>query len=155
MAKTHDLSAREKVALCGYILTDDLLTAYQLVRPATTATATNQQRQALRWLRLPHCQAYVKDIKAAMYRRAQETTDSDTPDLTDRDNLLMELQRQYKAATEVKTRTDILARIADITRMKQQDERKEDEERIHYYLPMKCALCPCKEFYDKQHDKQG
>lgn len=142
MAKKHDLTARDKVALCGYILTDDLLTAYQLVRPSTTATAENQQRQALRWLRQPQSQEYVKDIKAAMYRRAVEQADGDTPDLTDRDNLLRELQRQYQAATEVKTRMDILVRIADITRMKQQNENKADERRIHYYLPVKCGECP-------------
>lgn len=40
-----------------------------------------------------------------------------------------------------KDRVAVLMSMADLQRMKQ-DENKEEEERIHYYLPMKCALCP-------------
>lgn len=149
MAKKHDLTAAEKVAIGGYLITGDLLTAYTLLRPNSKANKDSQQRQAARWLRQPDCTAYLADIRAAQARRIRE--DTDTPDLTDRDNLLSELQQQYRAATDIKTRTDILARISDICKMKQAETPTEEENRVHYYLPMKCGQCP----YNPKNKKDG
>ncbi len=42
-----------------------------------------------------------------------------------------------------KERTEVLLKIADLQRMKQ-EENKEEEQRVHYYLPLKCELCPLK-----------
>lgn len=142
MAKKHDLTAAEKVAIGGYLITGDLLTAYTLLRPNSKANKDSQQRQAVRWLRQPDCTAYLNDIKAAQERRIRENTDGDTPDLTDRDNLLSELQLQYRTATDPKSKADILNKIADICKMKQAETPTEEENRVHYYLPMKCGQCP-------------
>lgn len=101
-------------------------------------------------MRQPDCAAYLADIKAAQERRVRENTDGDTPDLTDRDNLLRELQLQYRTATDPKSKADILNKIADICKMKQAETPTEEEDRVHYYLPMKCGICP----YKKEHDEQ-
>lgn len=151
MAKKHDLTPQEKIAISGYFLTGDLLTAYALLHPNTTANKDSLQRQAVRWLHKPDCATYLNDIRAAQQRRIQESHDTDTPDLTDRETLLQELQRQYGIATDVKTRTDILARISDICKMKQTEKPTEEENLLNFYLPQKCYDCP----YKKEHDERA
>lgn len=155
MAKKHDLTPQEKVAISGYYITGDLLTAYTLLRPKSTANKDSLQRQAARWLRQPDCAAYLNDIKAAQARRIRENTDGDTPDLTDRDNLLAELQLQYRTATDPKSKADILNKIADICKMKQAETPTEDENRVHYYLPLRCDICPYNPKNKDKDDNEG
>lgn len=57
----------------------------------------------------------------------------------DKDSILTALEQEVQTA-KGKERADILLRIADLQRMKQ-EENKEEEKRIHYYLPIKCSLC--------------
>lgn len=63
--------------------------------------------------------------------------------ISTKEGQLRELQQIYDSTADVKTRADILKQVSDLQRLKQQDER-EDVQRIHYYLPAKCQLCPFK-----------
>lgn len=56
---------------------------------------------------------------------------------------LRELNDIYRQATDAKQRADILKQVADLQQLKK-DENKAEEQRTHYYLPIKCALCPYK-----------
>lgn len=63
--------------------------------------------------------------------------------LRDKDSILRELEREA-ATAKGKIRADILIRIADLQRMKD-EESKEKEERVHYYLPLPiCKDCQFK-----------
>jgi hypothetical protein len=71
-------------------------------------------------------------------------------DVTDKDSILRALKEQYDNAMEPKVKTDILTKIADLQRMKQ-DENKEEEELTHFYLPLTCKRC---KLYDEAMKKK-
>lgn len=60
-----------------------------------------------------------------------------------KDQMILELSKSLKG-TNGKERADILMKIADLQRMKQ-EETKEAEERVHFYLPLPiCKNCEYK-----------
>lgn len=54
------------------------------------------------------------------------------------------LSRQVRDTDDPKQKADILMKIADLQRMKQ-DENTEKEKLVHYYLPLRCEVCPWKD----------
>jgi uncharacterized protein (DUF924 family) len=151
-----ELSMSERTALAGYLLIGDVDAAYRLLNPDSKSDDVIFHRMALRWVRQPNCKKYLDAQRLLLSDRAKKEyqelrkEDPNDLDLTDRNNLLNELQLQYRAAGSVKEKSDILARIADITRMKQLDDKAEQEERVHFYLPLKeCENCPHKNMIQK------
>jgi hypothetical protein len=61
-------------------------------------------------------------------------------DYRNKDILIEELSIQADCATSPKEKSDILMKIADLQRMKQ-DETKDEEELVHFYLPLTCEKC--------------
>ena len=66
-----------------------------------------------------------------------------THDLKSKDGMIDALAEQAGEATDPKQKADILMKIADLQRMKQ-DENTEKEKLTHYYLPLRCEVCPWK-----------
>jgi len=64
---------------------------------------------------------------------------------------LRELNDIYRQATDAKQRAEILKQVADLQQLKK-EENKAEEQRIHYYLPIKCELCP---FKPTKKDEEG
>lgn len=64
-------------------------------------------------------------------------------DLKSKEGMIDALSEQVKNADDPKQRADILMKIADLQRMKQ-DENTEKEKLVHYYLPLRCEECPWK-----------
>lgn len=64
-------------------------------------------------------------------------------DLRSKDGMLDALEEQLGATDDAKQKTDILMKIADLQRMKQ-EENIEKERQVHYYLPLRCEVCPFK-----------
>lgn len=69
-------------------------------------------------------------------------------DLSTKEGLLAALEEEVGNAVDVKQRADILMKIADLRRMKQ-DEEIGKEKLIHYYLPLRCEQCPAKAAYER------
>lgn len=61
-------------------------------------------------------------------------------DPTNKDSIIRVLSDQLELATDPKTKTDIAMKIADLQRMKQ-DENKDEQELVHFYLPITCKRC--------------
>lgn len=61
-------------------------------------------------------------------------------DPTNKDSIIRVLSEQLEVATDPKTKTDIAMKIADLQRMKQ-DENKDEQELVHFYLPITCKRC--------------
>ena len=66
----------------------------------------------------------------------------DNLDLSNKDELLKELNRRYNATFDDKIKNDIAKMIIDVNNMKKA-EIQEDKQLKHYYLPLrKCSDCP-------------
>lgn len=84
----------------------------------------------------------VRDLKS-ISKENQKVTSSGF-DLRDKQGMIDALQCEYEAAEDPKQRADILTRIADLQKMKQ-DEDKNKEQLVHFYLPLRCNVCPWKQ----------
>ncbi len=66
---------------------------------------------------------------------------SNSVDITkNKDSLLQELNYMQSVETDQNMKLKIIAKIADIQKMKDQEE-KLDEDVVHYYLPITCKDC--------------
>lgn len=72
-----------------------------------------------------------------------EATANSGYDLKSKDGMIDALAEQAREASDPKQKADILMKIADLQRMKQ-DENTEKEKLVHYYLPLRCEVCPWK-----------
>ena len=72
-------------------------------------------------------------------------------DLRTKDGVLTALEKELANVSDSKQRTDIIAKIADLQRMKNEED-KQTRELIHYYLPLRCEECPFKQRYDKDNN---
>lgn len=62
-------------------------------------------------------------------------------DLKSKEGMIDALEEQVHSTEDPKQKADILMKIADLQRMKQ-DENTEKERLVHYYLPLRCEVCP-------------
>ena len=145
------ISDKEKFCLDSYIVNGDVDTAYTLSRERKPKATDNLHRMALRWLRNDEIQAYIEERRAIIYQRSDKVTDMQTEDVADlveayknKDFIIAELVKAQMGLTG-KEKSDILTRIADLQRMKQ-DENKVDEKRVHFYMPLPvCDDCQFQE----------
>lgn len=85
------------------------------------------------------------------------TVDNETGDVVDdgfdptsKESIIKELKRQYAEATDPKQKADILVKMAELQRMKQ-EEIKEEVRHTMVYLPATCHDCPCMLECQKEH----
>lgn len=75
----------------------------------------------------------------------------DGVDLRTKDGVLSALEAELGNVVDPKQRTDIIGKIADLQRMKNEED-KQTRELIHYYLPLRCEECPYKSKIDQMNN---
>jgi len=138
--KQNTLTPEEMFCLDAFLISGDADMAFRLSRkrPKKEEPPTFH-RQALRWLRDEQVQKYLEERKAVIFHRSK---DAETiGKFRDKDTILSALEAELPTL-KGKDRLDCLMRIADLQQMKK-EETKNDEERVHYYLPLPiCKDCP-------------
>ena len=102
---------------------------------------------ALRWLRKKEVKAYLDEVFAASFSHAIE----ESPNFRKKEDVVAELNQLATSVKEPKLKAEILLKLADLQQMKKEENKKEDTETIHYYLPLTCNNC---ELYQKQQKQQ-
>lgn len=57
-----------------------------------------------------------------------------------KEDTIRQLEDMYTIAADVKTKTEILMKIADLQQFKK-EQTKQEEDQVRYYLPLKCSQC--------------
>ncbi len=145
------LSDLEKFALIGYIHTSDTKMAYIASRgKKLTANAESLVVQASRWITKPECKAFI-EIEQQRLNIAHSSTDIENRSKQD---IARELNVLATQTGDPKLKAELLMRLADLEGMKKL-ETTEEEEKIKYYLPLKCSQCALyKQAKEKQNTKK-
>lgn len=131
------LTDLEKFALIGYIHTLDTKMAYIASRgKKLTASPESLVVQASRWITKPECKAFL-EIEQQRINIAHSQTDTENRSKQD---IAKELNILASQTGDPKLKAELLMRLADLEGMKKQ-ETVEEEEKIKYYLPLKCTQC--------------
>lgn len=141
-AKGIVLSERETYLIDSYILNGNEDMLYELFNPNSKADKFNKHRLALRFLHRKEVQAYIVDRKieiAKMYAGAVIPNDGEL-DLTRKSDVVAVLSDLIKEEPKGSTRIQALKVLSDILALKQED-KKEDTELVHFYLPITCKRC--------------
>lgn len=143
-----ELSMSERTALAGYLLVGDVDAAYRCTNQSSKANKAMFHKQALRWLRDERCVKFLNEQKLLLSEQAKKEyherkeSDPNYKDLTDKSNVIQELQVLYQTEQNPKIKSDILMKVADLQRMRNETP-KDEEERVLFYLPLKeCEGCP-------------
>lgn len=134
----NKLSNIEKFCLDAWMMNHNADLAYTLSRgKPITATPENLHRLALRWLRSDHVKEYLEERGAVAI--AQAENDEQTTNRRKSD-IVRELNILANSCNDPKQRTEILLKLADLQRMKE-DANKDDTELVHFYVPIQCHNC--------------
>lgn len=127
------LTDKEKFCLCGYFITHDADTAYLLARGGKkNANDTSLHRMALRWVRNPMAQEYLKTIAPTGFQSLGDTQNRD------KEAIITELNTLANQSKDPKERTQILMKLADLQNMKEESANDEETESpIKYVLPVR------------------
>lgn len=131
------LTRLEEFCLNSIILGGDIDLAYSLSRPNKTKCEDTEvlHKMALRWLRKEECKKYLELKKAELTRFTKVTSTN----LRGREEVIRELNQLATIEVDSKKKADILLKIADLERMKEQSAKK--SEQLHYYMPLRCTTC--------------
>lgn len=128
----------ERFCLDGWLMNHNADLAYMLSRDKPiTATPENVHRLALRWLRTDYVKEYLEERGAIAI--AQAETDEQTTNRRKSD-IVRELNILANSCNDPKQRTEILLKLADLQKMKD-DVTKDDVELVHFYVPIQCYNC--------------
>jgi hypothetical protein len=113
---------------------------------ATLATSKAKEK--------PNINRLINALKGEALKQVKEDLNGEIEgmDITTKDGVIEFLQRRVKS-TIGKEQLETVKLIADLMRMKQ-EENKEEEERVHIYLPQSCANCKYKSAFGKEQLKQ-
>ena len=98
---------------------------------------------ALRWQRSTPVKAYLVEQQNKVLfvgNKTQQQREDGRIDYTQRRNLIQALSDAANNERDTLRRSKILATIADLQRMKQ-DENKEEKDLVHFFLPLRCSDC--------------
>lgn len=128
------LSKAEKICLAGYYLTHDVDTAYRLSREGKQMTdkADILHKMALRWARSKTAKDFLSDLANVQLGQSADAHNRSKSDI------VKELNQLANKTSDPKQRTDILLKLADLERMKEEKPTAEDDEpKIRYHLPVR------------------
>lgn len=83
--------------------------------------------------------AFLPDNDSTKSKKKKKNTETEVVQYRDKDAVLSGLE-QTLPYLGGKDRADVLMKIADLQQMKK-DENTEEEETVHYYLPLQCYRC--------------
>lgn len=85
---------------------------------------------------------YINDIRQE--RAVLDGEGDENMDLRTKEGVINALTREAKSTTDPKQRASIIGQIADLQRMKNEED-KEKHKLVHYFLPLRCDVCPWKQ----------
>lgn len=145
-----DLTAEERICLHGYFVDASMLDeCYNLCHRESKATDTYRHNLALRWVRKGTPQrAYLDSLNRKLVivgklnqdGSKDKSAESDYVDFSQKDNVIMALSKSANEEVDSLRRTKILSEIADLQRMRQ-DENRDEKQLTHFYLPLTCKRC--------------
>ena len=144
--RAENLSETEKFALDAYFVNKNVDMAYRVGRGKTEEDARlpSFHRMAVRWVNLPHCVEYLKErtnIASATEETNSEQTKATAENLRTKDGIINALVAELKY-TRGKARADLLMKLADLQRLKEEESETDKEDTtVHYYLPGQCYMC--------------
>lgn len=142
MKKKEALTKIERFCLDAYTVNQDADTAYLLSR-RNTSTAEDPDiihRMALRWLRSQPVKEYLIGRGAIAIHRGETCVSDESPRNRDKAAIVEELNTLANITKDPKQKTEILMKLADLQQMKK-DKTDEEDNTIHYYLPLSCQNC--------------
>jgi hypothetical protein len=135
ISKAVQLTEEQKFALDGYLCNGNKSLCYRLANHSK-GKAESVLVMANRWFSTDLVKNYLEIRREQIFPKEE----GEIKDFTNKDVLLSELSRMVSNTHNVRERNDVLKSIADITRMKQ-DENKDEAKLIHFYLPLTCKRC--------------
>lgn len=90
----------------------------------------------------PLIKDYINEIRQE--RAVYDSDGGENMDLRTKEGVINALTREAKSTTDPKQRASIIGQIADLQRMKNEED-KEKHKLVHYYLPLRCDVCPWKQ----------
>ncbi len=145
------LTPTEKFCLDAYLLNKDVDKAYTLSRRNRIKTDNQEiiHRMALRWLRSEFVKKYLNERNILLQDRASDDYKPKSG-RRDKDAIVSELNILADATKDPKQKTEILMKLADLQQMKRDTTKEEEDNTIHYYLPLNCRNC---ELYIKRQQE--
>ena len=134
--KAVQLTEEQKFALDGYLCNSNKSLCYRLANQSK-AKAESVLVMANRWFSTDLVKNYLEVRRAQIF---PDNTEDAPKDYTNKDVLLSELSRLVNRTTNIREKNDLLKTVADVTRMKQ-DENKDEAKLIHFYVPLTCKRC--------------
>jgi hypothetical protein len=135
ISKAVQLTEEQKFALDGYLCNGNKSLCYRLANQSK-AKAESVLVMANRWFSTDLVKNYLEVRRAQIFPDKEDTT----KDYTDKSVLLSELSRLVNRTTNIREKNDLLKTVADVTRMKN-DENKDEAKLIHFYVPLTCKRC--------------
>lgn len=140
----------EKFCLDAWMTNKNADLAYTLSRgKPITATPDNLHRLALRWLRSDHVKEYLEERGAVII---SEGAVDGQPKNRAKEDIVKELNILANSCKDAKQRTEILLKLADLQRMKDEPNKEKEPELVHFYVPIQCHNC---NLYMKAKAEQG
>lgn len=140
----------EKFCLDAWMTNKNADLAYTLSRgKPITATPENLHRLALRWLRSDHVREYIEERGAIII---SEGAAEGQPKNRAKEDIVKELNILANSCKDAKQRTEILLKLADLQRMKDEPNKEVEPELVHFYVPIQCHNC---NLYMKAKAKQS
>ena len=148
---SSSLSARERFCLDAYLLNEDADLCYQLATGRTDedCRVENFHKMALRYVRLPHVAEYLTTKKTELHGRKDSARENSRGSYRTKEEVLDALIAELPYVTG-KDRADLLMKIADLQRMKQEENIAEDNT-VHFYVPVTCHMC---DLYNKEKERK-
>lgn len=129
----------EKFCLDAWMMNHNADLAYSLSREKPIkATHENLHRLALRWLRSDHVKEYLQERGAIAISQAEAEGQPVNRQKTD---IIRELNTLANSCKDAKQRTEILLKLADLQRMKEDNSHKDETELVHFFVPIQCHNC--------------
>ena len=133
----------EKFCLDAFIQNpENLHLAYKLSRRSEVKATDNLHRLALRWLRDPDVKEYVDNHRIIIHEKTAKPNDPVRVKNRDKDDIVAELNTLVNATRDPKQKTEILMKLADLQQMKKDKTQDEEDNTIHFYIPINCYQCP-------------
>lgn len=151
--KQNALTDRDRAALDSYLLNQNADLAYLMSRERPTkADGEILRRMALRWLRADEVQTYLSERRKFFTTLfapdvKEENVDEVSSERSNRskEDVVRELNLLIDEETDSKKRSDLLMKLAELQRMKQEMDETEEERRDTFYIPL--TYDRCREFF--------
>lgn len=137
----NKLSEREKFCLEGYMITKNKDLAYLCSRPnKSNANGASLVAQVSRWFVSAPVKEWIKQYEETHRIRQEMSENSDDP--MTRDELVRELTLTLRdPSVDRKTKADVGLKLASLENWKKTEDDQSEENKIKYYLPLKCSQC--------------